>query len=591
MDVTTYASLRLAHPVVTPGDAALCVNLDQPVTALAVSAEGTVALGTHRGLISIHDPRTGAEQLALLGHRRRIHALSFSPDGRGLYSVARDGALRHWSLQTGTGVQIWQGPLSLNTVASDSRRLLVAGDDGVVRSFIGHQMEAELHGHRGMVTAAALLPDGMRGVSGGIDGVVILWELGGGRSRRLYRHEGAVTSCAVSADGRLLLSGGTDSRLHVWDIEAGRLIGVMKGHDGPVTCCAISGDGVHALSGSSDRTVMVWSLESGQRVHTFYSHEREVLSVAWGQGRVWSTSADRSARAWELSGQPASPAYRLRHVDAVTGCLFTADASQLISASRDYTLRVWDVRSGSCVQTLRGHHGAVQAAALSPGGRALASAANDGAVRLWWRDGSAWKPGLSWATGQGPISQCCFLDESLLLTSGQDGTVRAWSLVSGRLLFELPAHSTHAQGCAVMPGGLIVTASAREGLSVWSAGELLHRLPAPDEPVTACLVHPNGEEVLFGTMGGEVARWRPGADAATQIATHSGPVRGLTISGERLVSVGDDGLLKMHDLSVGGAESVQLSWPLSAVSAREGWLAVGDRAGNIWIFSEDRAAA
>ncbi|MFT4980146.1 MAG: WD40 repeat protein [Myxococcota bacterium] len=589
MELTTQLPLRLQHPVVRPGDETLRIDLDQPVTALAISSTGALALGTHRGMISVRDAQTGRERAQLLGHRRRVHAVAFAPDGERLYSVSRDGALRCWSTDGSSSTELWRGRLSLNACDTDGHRIIAAGDDGIVRSWLGDQRESELRGHRGMVTAAVLLRDGARAISGGVDGVLILWDLASGQGKRLYRHAGAVTSCALSEDGTLLLSGGTDGVLRVWDLTRGRAVGAMSGHDGPVTSCAISADGSQALSGSSDRTVMAWNIQSGKRSHTFYSHDREISSVAWWRGQAWSTSADRSARCWALDDQPETPDYKLRHIDGVTSCAFSADGTQLISASLDYTMRVWDVATGASVQTLRGHHGAVRDAALSPGGRVLASVSNDGEIRLWAREGAQWSAGLVFASGQGPLARCNFLSEDLLLTAGRDGAVRAWSLMSGRALFELDTRSDDAMDCGVLSDSRIITASitGTDGaIGLWAAGELKKQLNI-DSPVTACVTHPDGQSALFSAMDGCVWSWAPDhATEPTLLYRHDGPATALAISPEgALLSVGEDGTLRRHDLKQNHHEQLQLTWPLTAVGARAGWVAAGDRAGNLWVFT------
>ena len=205
MDLTTEAPLQLQHPVAQPGNEALHVALGQPVTAIAVSVQGLMALGTHQGLISIRDAHTGAEHRTLRGHRQRVHALVFSQDGETLFSVSRDGGVCRWSMSLGCGKQMWRSRQSLNTCAASVSRLLVGGDDGVIRCWKGDHIESELHGHNGMITTASVLPGGGLAVSGGVDGVVLLWDLTACVGRALYQHTGAVTCSALSADGTLLV--------------------------------------------------------------------------------------------------------------------------------------------------------------------------------------------------------------------------------------------------------------------------------------------------------------------------------------------------------------------------------------------------
>jgi len=55
----------------------------------------------------------------------------------------------------------------------------------------------------------------------------------------------------------------------------------------------------------------------------------------------------------------------------------------LASASDDKTVRLWDVETSTCLQTLQGHSDWVRAVAFSPDGVTLASASDDETVRLW----------------------------------------------------------------------------------------------------------------------------------------------------------------------------------------------------------------
>ena len=62
---------------------------------------------------------------------------------------------------------------------------------------------------------------------------------------------------------------------------------------------------------------------------------------------------------------------------------FSPDDSRLASASRDNTIRLWDVATGSCTATLNGHTDDVNSVSFSPDGSRLASASDDRTVRLW----------------------------------------------------------------------------------------------------------------------------------------------------------------------------------------------------------------
>jgi hypothetical protein len=71
------------------------------------------------------------------------------------------------------------------------------------------------------------------------------------------------------------------------------------------------------------------------------------------------------------------------HTDEVNSVAFSPDGRLLASGSADYTIKLWDVASGSLVRTLTGHTDYVLSVAFSPDGRLLASGSDDKTIKLW----------------------------------------------------------------------------------------------------------------------------------------------------------------------------------------------------------------
>jgi hypothetical protein len=71
------------------------------------------------------------------------------------------------------------------------------------------------------------------------------------------------------------------------------------------------------------------------------------------------------------------------HSDSVRGVAVTADGRRAVSASKDKTLKIWDLVSGIELGTLAGHSEAVWGVALTADGRTVISASEDKTVKVW----------------------------------------------------------------------------------------------------------------------------------------------------------------------------------------------------------------
>ena len=87
-------------------------------------------------------------------------------------------------------------------------------------------------------------------------------------------------------------------------------------------------------------------------------------------------------------GDEPTPGVRLRticrgHESDITRLAWSPDGRFLAAASRDETVRIWEVETGKCRTVLKGHKDSVFCVAWSPEGKTLASGGADNTIRLW----------------------------------------------------------------------------------------------------------------------------------------------------------------------------------------------------------------
>ena len=111
----------------------------------------------------------------------------------------------------------------------------------------------------------------------------------------------------------------------------------------------------------------------------------------------------------QLSAERPSTEYTRPHLSTVLSVRFFPSSSVLLTSSSDHTLRIHDALSPTLttVRTLTGHTAAVTGTAVVDRGRNVLSASKDGTIRLWDVGGAKEIALRRWSTGAGAVAALC----------------------------------------------------------------------------------------------------------------------------------------------------------------------------------------
>ncbi|XP_053557657.1 WD repeat and SOCS box-containing protein 2 [Bombina bombina] len=244
-------------------------------------------------------------------------------------------------------------------------------------------------------------------------------------------------------------------------------------------------------TGLNDGHVKVWDVHTGRLLFNLSGHQDVVrdLSFATNDSLILVTaSRDKTLRIWDLQKDGKQIQVLSGHIQWVYCCSISPDCSMLCSAAGENTVLLWSMRSYTLIRKLEGHSNSVVSCDFSPDSALLVTASYDTSVIMWdpytgeklrvfphvslppELEYSAMEPQLS------SLRSVCFSPEGLYLASvADDRFLRIWSLELQNPVSVAPV--TNGLCCTFFPQGGIIATGNRDGhVQFWTSPRVLSSL-------------------------------------------------------------------------------------------------------------------
>jgi WD40 repeat protein len=349
-----------------------------------------VATGSWDGSAALWDASTG-EPIGEAMSQGPVIVLAASADGQQLMTACQDNSARLWTiaevLPDKAGLAGTDDPASI-------RRLINVGFSTVHRNnfslswwtatqewFTKPVERAPVNGW-----TMAYSQDGELACAA-TPGRPVIWQPRSGKRMLELPHDGEIDTVAFSRDGKIVVTGGADRKARLWDTQSGKPVCNPLPHRGKVTAAVFSPDGrsvATAEHAGTEASVQIWDVKTGDPLGKplpYYPAGRiEALAIspdgkALAMGGIANWVHLRELPAGRLLG-------RIKHQGAVNSVAFSPDANMLVTASDDFTARLWEVRTGKPIGMPLRHPSQVQSATFSENGKSVLTGNRDG-VRHW----------------------------------------------------------------------------------------------------------------------------------------------------------------------------------------------------------------
>lgn len=524
---------------------------DDRITCASFHPDGmTIITGSRKSFISVWDIISGKQLMVLKAvpidlpygetnfNFPGAKTVIFSRDGQYVLAGVADYTAILWDSKTGKEIMKYKRGRSTCTtciaeaiITSDNRFIITAYSDSaqVFDRVTGEYIKTISH-QEGSPENLSISENNMY-FSAIEYGAAEVWDFKTGKV--IFKtgdySEKKTLAIALSPDGRRIITGNEKRTADIWDIASGKNLVTLKGYLNQVderllgnssmywaaltNEARLSPDGRFIAVGRTGNNAKLIDFQTGKVFKTLTGHNSMVISLSFSNdARLLATGGlDGKAIIWDVdSGTPLQTFNFTDTKLAIFSVDISADNSMLATADWGGYVNIWDIKTGKLLRGISPHSGTgCYKVKFSPSGVYFISAGLDKKLKLTEIDTGE---EIRVFTGHTDLVNSINLspDGNRIITSGWDGTVRVWDFLSGLQVFRIRAHHGGVY-CATYDksGKYIVSGGDDFLIRLWDAqtGSMVSEFAGHQGGVGDVNITSDHKYIISGSRDGSVRAW------------------------------------------------------------------------------------
>ena len=332
---------------------------------------------------------------------------------------------------------------------------------------------------------------------------VLIWEFSHDKfqlKKRFIGHSDEILDVKCingPAESRDVVVASNSADVKIQSVGSVKCSQILSGHTDIVLCVDVSKDGRLIATGAKDSTIRLWSKMKAEEEDDIFTcvgvgkgHTGPVGTVALSianrsSSYVISGSQDSTIKVWDIryDAQDSLPRdlhpllTQKAHDKDINAVAVSPNNKLLASGSQDKTAKIWTLpvlsgRDGdemSLHSVLSGHKKGVWCVAFSPVDRCLATCSGDGLIKIW-----AISDGTCVTTLEGhpgaSVLRIIFISHGMqMLSSASDGLIKLWNIKKGLTAATLDGHADRVWAICLDANEMtLVSGGADSTLVTWS---------------------------------------------------------------------------------------------------------------------------
>ncbi|XP_038308121.1 apoptotic protease-activating factor 1 isoform X6 [Canis lupus familiaris] len=563
--------------------------------------------------LQVFKAETGEKLLEIKAHEDEVLCCAFSTDDRFIATCSVDKKVKIWNSMTGGLVHVYDEhseQVNCCHFTNNSHYLLLAtaSSDCFLKLWDLNQKECRntMFGHTNSVNHCRFSPDDKLLASCSADGTLKLWDVKSANERKSINvkqfflnseepqedMEVIVKCCSWSADGTRIMvaaknkiflfdihTGGLLAEIHtghhstiqycdfspqnhlavvalsqccveLWNMDSCLKVADCRGHLSWVHCVMFSPDGSSFLTSSDDQTIRLWETKKVCKNSAIVL--KQEIDVVFQENEVMVLAVDNIKRLQLINGKTGQIDYLIEA--QVSCCCLSPHLQYIAFGGEDGAVEILELLNNRIFQSRIGHKKTVRHIQFTDDGKTLISSSDDSSIQVWnWQS----EEYVFLQAHQETVKDFKLLKNSKLLSWSFDGTVKIWSIITGRIEKDFVCHQDTVLSCDISPDATkFSSTSADKTAKIWSFELLspLHELRGHKGCVRCSVFSVDSTLLATGDDNGEIRIWNVSNGELLHLcapilveegaATHGGWVTDLCFSPDSKMLVSAGGYLK-----------------------------------------------